>query len=192
MKLIETIVGAIILVSLFLISLHFHIIPLDNYSNDIVFSKQSNLDKILIDKLLGIIEAQNKTIGQLHKVIESQKETTLSTSFIRNETQKNASYLCPPQKSSFTSMSSFGAIKSFNGAELSTKFDQDCENRYGMTLIDEWRKSEQIWCEDKIPNANYRSTLKCFPYHQQHKKKDDRGPDLFCEATNFVIDFSKV
>ena len=36
------------------------------------------------------------------------------------------------------------------------------------------------------------SQLTCYPYHQQHKILDGRGEDLFCEASNVVIDFSKV
>lgn len=40
---------------------------------------------------------------------------------------------------------------------------------------------------DKLP-----SQLTCYPYQQQHKILDGRGEDLFCEASNVVIDFSKV
>ena len=72
-------------------------------------------------------------------------------------------------------------------SSLLTDMETDCENRYGVTLIEQWSKAEEIWCSD---GAN--SVLKCYPYHQKHKQLDGRGPDLFCEATNFVIDFSKV
>jgi len=37
-----------------------------------------------------------------------------------------------------------------------------------------------------------RSQLTCYPYHQQHKVLDGRGEDLFCEASNVVVDFSKL
>ena len=69
---------------------------------------------------------------------------------------------------------------------LADGLEKDCEMRYGISLINIWRKNSEVWCDS--PN----SQLKCYPYHQHHKKLDGRGPDLFCEATNFMIDFSKV
>ena len=70
---------------------------------------------------------------------------------------------------------------------LVTDMEADCENRYGLTLIENWKKAGEVWCTDGA-----QSVLKCYPYHQKHKQLDGRGPDMFCEATNFVIDFSKV
>ena len=70
-------------------------------------------------------------------------------------------------------------------------FEMDCESRYGIQLVSEWRKSEQIWCKNE-QSSEIISELRCFPYHQKHKQLDGRGPDMFCEATNFVVDFSKV
>ena len=91
-----------------------------------------------------------------------------------------------------------------------------------MSLIDEWRKTEQVWCTSSSPTTTSSSShistpptktlyqlnkevaqevekeegmkteLKCYPYHQHHKRLDGGGPDVFCIATNFIIDFSKV
>jgi hypothetical protein len=70
-----------------------------------------------------------------------------------------------------------------------TSFTSDCEMRYGMQLIDQWKASKQVWCTspDSVPSRD-RSELVCYPYTQKHKS----SPDVFCEATNFVIDFSKI
>lgn len=75
-----------------------------------------------------------------------------------------------------------------------TKFENECEARYGLELVDSWRKNEEVWCEAPAGegDSTMKSELKCYPYHQAHKKLDGRQADLFCEATNFVIDFSKV
>ena len=71
-----------------------------------------------------------------------------------------------------------------------TSMERDCEQRYGMQLITKWKNNEEIWCSNKDPKDL--SELTCYPLHQTHKKLDGRGSDLFCVATNFVIDFSKV
>ncbi len=63
---------------------------------------------------------------------------------------------------------------------------QYCDIKYGYTLVSEWRKARQTWCD----GAN--SNIQCYPYHQQHKKLDGRGPDMFCVGENLVIDFGKV
>lgn len=73
-----------------------------------------------------------------------------------------------------------------------TSMEDHCEQRYGLELADEWRKKEEVWCTGPSEDVAMKSELKCYPYHQAHKKLDGRGPDLFCEATNFVMDFSKV
>ena len=96
--------------------------------------------------------------------------------------------------------------------------DKECERKYGMQLVELWRGNREVWCEDtknaQAPEAD-KSRLVCYPYHQvhtppahasppsppltprpsrtqEHKKRDGRGPDLFCEATNVFVDFSKV
>ena len=73
-----------------------------------------------------------------------------------------------------------------------TQLEDQCEQRYGMELVDTWGKNEEIWCASDAQDGEQKSELKCYPYHQAHKKLDGRGPDLVCEATNFIIDFDKV
>ena len=71
--------------------------------------------------------------------------------------------------------------------------EKECENKYGMQLADLWAARREVWCQDTTtPNEADKSQLICYPYHQEHKKRDGRGPDMFCEATNMFIDFSKV
>lgn len=67
-----------------------------------------------------------------------------------------------------------------------TSLQADCERRFGIELIEQWKASKQVWCDAPT------SQLVCYPYHQHHKKLDGRGTDVFCEATNFIIDFSKI
>lgn len=63
----------------------------------------------------------------------------------------------------------------------------DCELRYGMSLVSNWRQSAENWCSP-IPGPGISSSLTCYPYRQKHK----HVADIFCEAKNFVIDFSGV
>uniref|UniRef100_A0A7S0SZ26 EGF domain-specific O-linked N-acetylglucosamine transferase n=1 Tax=Chromulina nebulosa TaxID=96789 RepID=A0A7S0SZ26_9STRA len=72
----------------------------------------------------------------------------------------------------------------------SSIFESDCESRYGISLAEKWRNNEELWCKSNAIEIN--SQLNCYPYHQKHKQLDGRGPDMFCIANNFVIDFSKV
>ncbi len=78
---------------------------------------------------------------------------------------------------------------------LTTDFENDCESRYGVHLVEEWAKSKEIWCEPDSSlssNLDELSSLECYPYHQKHKQLDGRGPDLFCVAKNMFVDFSKI
>jgi len=72
--------------------------------------------------------------------------------------------------------------------------DEVCERLYGFPLVESWKGNAQTWCESPASSAqtDQKSKLVCYPYHQVHKRNDGRGPDMFCEATNFFIDFSKV
>lgn len=71
--------------------------------------------------------------------------------------------------------------------------EKECEMKYGMQLVDLWKSHREVWCEDNTPTPeSEKSRLICYPYHQEHKKRDGRGADMFCEATNMFVDFSKV
>ena len=73
---------------------------------------------------------------------------------------------------------------------LESKFHSNCESRFGVRLIKEWRNNRQTWCTTTSGNVTYE--LICYPMHQAHKKINGRGEDLFCEANNIFLDFSKV
>ena len=120
-------------------------------------------------ELLNLISLQNETITALrHELSALQTQHKLSVTS-KHLPIKHEEIQQQPQRISFSDM------------------ENECENRYGLNLIDLWSRNEQIWCSD-----GKGSELKCYPYHQKHKKLDGRGPDMFCEATNFVMDFSKV
>mmetsp|Transcript_19965 Transcript_19965/g.28603 ORF Transcript_19965/g.28603 Transcript_19965/m.28603 type:complete len:582 (+) Transcript_19965:16-1761(+) len=133
-----------------------------------------------LGELLNIIVLQNETISSLKSTIASLDSA---------RSAKNEVTLLLRSDPQYLSNNKLFKRKE-NPIQLSDS-EKDCESRYGMQLVEEWRKSEQIWCKTD-PNNQISSELRCFPYHQKHKQLDGRGPDMFCEATNFVIDFSKV
>ena len=71
--------------------------------------------------------------------------------------------------------------------------DSMCERRFGISLIENWKKSEQVWCsnDDVHGHNNMKSELKCFPYRQEHKAPES-FPDMFCVATNFFVNFAGI
>ena len=104
--------------------------------------------------------------------------------------------LCPEQPTAaiqpaVPGVSQSSAISRFP-KKPTTQLEDQCEQRYGMELVDTWGKNEEIWCASDAQDGEQKSELKCYPYHQAHKKLDGRGPDLVCEATNFIIDFNEV
>ena len=66
---------------------------------------------------------------------------------------------------------------------LHTKLEAACEKRFGLSLIDDWRRHAETWCDGGD------SKLVCYPYEQAHKMG---RKDMFCVATNFIVDFSKI
>jgi len=71
-----------------------------------------------------------------------------------------------------------------------SQMEDKCEKRYGLELIHEWRKSRQVFCSSEGGHLSAaKSELVCYPYKQAHKSYAE---DIFCEATNFVVDFSKI
>lgn len=73
-----------------------------------------------------------------------------------------------------------------------TAMEQSCDDRYGDGLVRKWRASRQVWCDTPASEDDTTGSIVCYPYHQEHKKLDGRGPDIFCEAKNLFFDFSKV
>ena len=164
---------------IFLMYMHFHyhfeaaIFPgryRVQFSHDYSITIKNNSD-LQLTELNALLQHQDALIFELKKKLEVvhdlQQRSPLNTT-----TNTNTNYALEV---------------------LPTSLSDSCESRYGMKLIDNWRDKAEVWCDndDTLP-VEYRSKLVCYPYHQEHKKLDGRGPDMFCEATNFIIDFSKV
>jgi hypothetical protein len=68
-----------------------------------------------------------------------------------------------------------------------------------MTLVEQWKASRQDWCSqpdggdgghgNAAKDAKDAPSITCYPFAQKHK---ERVKDVFCEARNIVVDFSKV
>lgn len=126
-----------------------------------------------LHEMLNIIRLQNHTIAMLHSRVSSdQPQTSQST---QCESSHQASLLVP--SSALQSMTPQHHISI-------SSFEDECEERYGFRLADNWRHHQQVWCSSQDQS----SKLLCYPYRQKHKDSDD----VFCVAENFVVDFSKV
>ena len=68
--------------------------------------------------------------------------------------------------------------------------DNTCQAQYGLSVITKWKATKETWCYSDVDGVEYR--LDCYPYHQEHKRRNGKGKDMFCEARNVVIDFGKV
>jgi uncharacterized small protein (DUF1192 family) len=128
-----------------------------------------------VNSLLSIIQEKEMRIAALSDEIQRTKE---------NSQDKSISL---PSPSLGDSHSDSPRSVSYALDVPPAKLEAECESYYGMQLVDKWRQSEQVWCEPS-EGATLQSSLTCYPYKQHHKS----SPDMFCEATNFVIDFSKV
>jgi hypothetical protein len=136
-----------------------------------------------INKLIELIRIQNETIFTLENKLNS------ATHLVSSPVTKDIPLPLLNKEISKTVTN----LQSVSNAEIVPKARQECEAKYGMDLASIWKKNGEVWCEDKgNSDPALKSELKCYPYHQAHKKLDGRGPDLICEATNFVIDFTKV
>lgn len=136
--------------------------------------KDKSIQKISLELQQALVQIENlKSLNQNKRIIEATNSDSNSFPFSNNfklaqEQNINIALNVPD-----------------------TKLAALCEDRFGVTLIEKWKLSEQIWC-DSSNSSHLQSRLRCFPYQQEHKKLDGRGADMFCVATNFFIDFSKV
>jgi hypothetical protein len=153
-----------------------------NVTHNVSFG-QNNVNEN--EKLLDLIKLQNETINLLLQKQSKEQSVLLKANV--NEVNKNNNR---QYKLNMEPISTISKIA--NNDELQTSLQEDCENRYGLKLANEWKKTAETWCEPSEIAESLKSELTCYPYHQQHKKLDGRGPDMFCVATNFIIDFSKV
>ena len=140
-------------------------------------------------KLLKLAKEQNETITELWRKLpkhsDSKTEVLLETIRLKDDE------IARLRKKKVTAQN--GGVAALYTPPMSA-LEFDCENRYGMRLVENWRSNKQTWCQDsgESVSSDDFSELICYPYHQTHKKLDGRGPDLFCEAKNFYVDFSKV
>lgn len=126
--------------------------------------------------LYNLVDIQNKTINSLMRRMKSlphllnlyeakKPNTDVITTILRQQTR-------------------------FNNHMTST--EQECESRYGLQLVNQWRNSEELWCSTKDKRPGKSSSLKCYPFQQKHRAEVGKGKDMFCVAENFIIDFSLV
>ena len=157
----------------------------------------SNIDHY--SQLMNVISIQNETITSLENLVHNYQKIltaksfdhSISTILVPIVENKQSIVKCDPvirhESSPITQHHSIGSVL----IPAPTDHTKSCERKYGLELIENWRNNRESWCESRDDTAES-SKLECFPYHQDHKKLDGRGSDLFCTATNFVIDFSKV
>jgi hypothetical protein len=163
---------------------------------------ESNDTSNKMTNLINDLNHKDKEIESLYKIVENNRKdliifenklADISTPSISekiiipcNITQK------PITNNKFSTIKSSVDILNIESSNI----ENECEKRYGLQLIDLWRDTGSIWCKDEINNElnidGISSELKCYQYHQEHKKIDGRGPDIFCEATNFIMDFNKI
>ena len=142
------------------------------------FKFSHTIDRDLHDVriLYNLVDVQNKTINTLMARVK-----TLPYLHSFYEKKKSSS-------SDFTTM----ALQQAKRQDSMTKRERDCEMRYGLSLADEWRGTEETWCQTETKMPGKASSLKCYPYQQQHRAEQGKGKDVFCVAENFVVDFSLV
>ena len=133
-----------------------------------------------INDLHNLILKQNKTISDL-------KELLLNNNSFQNSKKKNLI------ENSNYYKNSDNFVKKI---KFKHKINDACESQYGSSLIKRWRNTAETWCIDKeVSNINFDdiANITCYPFIQDHRKRN--GPnkaDVFCEAHNIYIDFSKI
>lgn len=142
------------------------------------FKFSHTIDRDLHDVriLYNLVDVQNKTINTLMTRVKSMP-------YLQSFYDKKKS-----SSSDLTTM----ALHQAKRHDSMTKRERDCEMRYGLSLADEWRGTEETWCQSETNMPGKVSSLKCYPYQQQHRAEQGKGKDVFCVAENFVIDFSLV
>lgn len=228
MKLAQIILVVVCTVAMsVLLALHFSMHP--SSSTGAPWSslrKSGGPGEVDVPRLISVLQAQNETITSLVRLLEMHKKpgeqdfveiirkkdqdiqalqaaAALANSKASHEPAIDVMPAPPCSSNAFNSSSLSSSITStsrFANSVAPSSAEADCETRYGLNLIHNWKNNKQSWCDmngveaDVGPDAKptIPSQLDCYPMHQHHKKLDGRGPDLFCTATNFIIDFSKV
>lgn len=156
-----------------------------------IISRES--DSCNYNHLLEIIQVQNKTIYALEHAIDY--------SHLHNDINKNdkRTQISDNRQSSLTTLTA-EPQSDFQRSliRIKSNHETECEARYGlMDLVNIWTSHKEIWCSGSgdihihggIP---YKAEITCYPYHQMHKRRDGRGQDMYCEATNIFLDFTKI
>lgn len=205
-KFSNIVVGVAFISTLTLIFLHIHLNPLPSSISfrdihgskelfDIIHIQNETIAKLLhtIDKgetpivksLMKSIADKEMEISKLLQKIEAQQQfQEKQLKLLQQKQLTKPQHVTPPIKVD-TIESQYPLVPKPH------EMQHECEKRYGLELIDLWRKSEQVWCQSDS-KVELPSTIKCYPYTQEHKRRDGRGADMFCVATNIFIDFSKV
>lgn len=77
--------------------------------------------------------------------------------------------------------------------QLRTPLERECDAKYGLQLVANWRETEEVWCQESDKQKSpHPASLKCYPYQQIHREAQGKGKDMFCVAENFVLDFTMV
>eukprot|EP00698_Gefionella_okellyi_P018547 TRINITY_DN5569_c0_g1_i1.p1 TRINITY_DN5569_c0_g1~~TRINITY_DN5569_c0_g1_i1.p1 ORF type:complete len:536 (-),score=115.97 TRINITY_DN5569_c0_g1_i1:33-1640(-) len=66
--------------------------------------------------------------------------------------------------------------------------ERECEAVFGMTLVDQWRKTRKSYCESKAGHQPDQSSLTCYRYQQLRHS----AQDIMCLGRNIAIDLGRV
>jgi hypothetical protein len=148
------------------------------------------------DELVEVISGKDKELKKLTADVQAlQTSLSLKTAEISrlsdlssSQAKKIDSAACPISSASSENNSPAAALTF--PAPMSS-MERECDMRYGNGLLQSWAASREVWCEAGYSSPTPADVV-CYPYHQQHKKLDGRPADIFCEARNLFVDFSKV
>lgn len=157
-------------------------------------AKESGPSDVGHHSLLQLIRLQNETISLMEK--ELVKQAKLAASGIQasamdfiHKRQEESAHVVKVMEETHAHHDTSVDFRKWPVSDM----ENDCEERFGLSLVGKWQENRQVWCQDNSASKNSQpSELVCYRYHQHHKKREGQGPDMFCVATNFVIDFSKV
>lgn len=123
--------------------------------------------------LYNLVDMQNRTI---YSLTERVKSVPFLSKFYQSRLQ---------QKEVITT------VPKLRDNPYVTAAEKECNSRYGLQIVNEWRNSEEEWCRP-MANSPNPMKLKCYPFLQKHRAEQGKGKDTFCVAENVVLDFSLV
>ena len=148
---------------------------------EVISGKDAELKKLAAD-----VQALQSSLAA--KATELTRLSELSSS----QAKKLESAACPLLSStSSESAPHTSPSKTLAFPAPMSSMEKECDMRYGNGLLQSWAAAREVWCEAGF-SSPIPADIVCYPYHQHHKKLDGRPPDIFCEARNLFVDFSKV